>query len=77
MVSRARRPLNGGSNSSLTRGYSGWALYAALQKSGVNIRKVCRASLITDSAIRQRLRIRVPLGAMGRPYAVSSADAAA
>ena len=46
---------------------AGGRAYAALQKSGVNIRNVWRASLITDSAIRQRLRMRVPLGAIGAP----------
>jgi hypothetical protein len=66
-VSPARRPLNGGSKSSRTRGYSGWSRYARLQKSGANIRNVWRASLITDSAIRQRLRMRVPFGAIGEP----------
>src|SRR3954452_20094818 len=37
-VSAARRPLNGGSNSSSAAGYSGWSPYASLQKSGVNLR---------------------------------------
>jgi hypothetical protein len=69
--------LNGGSKSSWTVAASGCSRYAGLQKSGVNIRKVWRASLITDSAMRQRLRMRVPLAAIGVSYAVSRADVAA